>query len=148
MDQRNVRLRAKAGQDRRSVPVGAIGGIGVGLGRIHRGVGGGIHHQARRDGPENGGNRFRPVEIEHGTANDAGPRKRAQGRGKLAAAAGDEDRAAQSGNNGGRSRSRGKILSLSDRMTWSGETGQSMPISGSFQITPRSADRSQGPVTL
>ena len=47
--------------------------------------------------------------------------------------------AGQTWNQAGQSARRGSTLSLSERTTSSAETDQSMPISGSFQITPRSA---------
>ena len=46
------------------------------------------------------------------------------------------------------SASRGRARSLSDRIASPGAIGQGMASAGSFQITPRSACRSHGAVTL
>ena len=76
VDQRNARRGAQPRQQRRAVAVGAIRRLGVRLRRVHRGVGGGVHHQPRRRVAERGLDAVGPVEIELRPA-DAGRSARA-----------------------------------------------------------------------
>ena len=81
----------KPRQNRRSVAIGPIGGVGVAFRRIDRGIGGGVDHHSRGGGLEGGLDRLRPVEIEVGAADAEDSAVARQGRGKLAGAAGDQD---------------------------------------------------------
>ena len=80
MDQRDVGLGAQARQDRGTVAIGAIGGLGIAFRRIHRGIGGGVDHQTRGDGAERGLDRLRAVEVEVRAADAADPRHAPPGR--------------------------------------------------------------------
>ena len=157
MDQRNPGLGAVARQGRRPLGVGPRGGLGIGLGAVHRGIGGGVDHQRRRQPRQQRGQLVRPVEIEF---RPPGPHQvppagqRHDGGGELAAAAGDQDGAAPGSNlghsvyHGSHAASRGRAASLSDSTASPGATGQGSARSGSFQITPRSQSLFQTSVTL
>ena len=141
MDQRNTGRRAVLRQNARSVAIGAIGRLHVGLRLVDRGMGGGVDDEGWRRRPQQSGDVIGPVKIELRPPDPhelLRTRARHQRPGKLPAPAGHQN-AARRQYHASHSASRGSFASLSDTSTSEGSTGQGSARSGSFHITPRSA---------